>query len=62
VEKNIEKYKCGVCHYVYDPERGDERTGIPAGTAFEDLPEDWICPFCRTSKSKFGPYKPRRFS
>ena len=39
-------YRCPVsnCGYVYDPDRGDKRRKIPAGTRFEDLPEDWTCP------------------
>ena len=32
------------CGYVYDPDRGDKRHKIPAGTKFEDLPDDWRCP------------------
>lgn len=47
--------------YVYDPARGDAdniaRPGhpIPSGTRFEDLPHDWICPFCGSDKSFFRP-------
>ena len=49
------KYVCSVCGYVYDPNIGDEANGIPAGTVFEDLPEDWHCPRCKQSKNKFNP-------
>ena len=48
------KYVCGVCGYVYDPEIGDPDNGIPAGTKFEDLPEDWHCPRCKQGKDKFN--------
>ena len=48
------KYMCSICNYVYDPEVGDPEHGIPAGTAFEDLPDDWKCPRCRQGKDKFG--------
>ena len=41
--------------YVYDPAQGDPSQGIPAGTAFEDLPDDWICPHCQGPKSSFIP-------
>ena len=51
--KNVKKYKCNVCGYIYDPESGDEKGGIPEGTAFEELPKDWICPVCGTQKSDF---------
>ena len=48
------KYVCGVCGYVYDPEVGDPDNGIPAGTRFEDLPDDWHCPRCKQGKDKFN--------
>jgi flavin reductase (DIM6/NTAB) family NADH-FMN oxidoreductase RutF/rubredoxin len=47
------KYECQVCAHVYDPAIGDEAGGIPAGTPFEDIPENWICPVCGTRKSDF---------
>lgn len=46
-------YRCGPCGYLYDPEKGDPDNGIPAGTAFEDLPDDWHCPVCGVSKDMF---------
>lgn len=46
-------YECTVCGDIYDPANGDPDNGIPAGTAFEDLPEDWICPMCGSPKSLF---------
>ena len=48
------KYICSVCSYVYDPAVGDPDNGIPAGTAFEDLPDDWRCPRCKNPKSVFN--------
>jgi len=44
-----------MCGYVYDPEVGDSQGGIPPGTPFEDLPDDWHCPSCGTSKDNFSP-------
>jgi len=49
----MQKYVCTVCGYVYDPAVGDEDNGIAAGTAFEDLPEDWLCPLCSVGKDQF---------
>jgi rubredoxin len=49
----MEQYICTNCGYIYDPEQGDETQGIPAGTAFEDLPEGWTCPICYVSKDQF---------
>ena len=43
----MKKYICTVCDWVYDPEVGDPEGGIAPGTAFEDIPEDWVCPVRR---------------
>lgn len=51
------KYQCGICGYVYDPEKGDEDGGIAPGTKFEDIPDDWVCPVCGASKDSFVPVK-----
>ncbi|MDC0933855.1 rubredoxin [Arcobacteraceae bacterium] len=50
----MKKYICDVCDYVYDPELGDPENGVPAGTAFEDLPEDWTCPDCCVDVDDFS--------
>jgi rubredoxin len=47
------KFKCRSCGYVYDPATGDMISGIPPGVAFEDLPDDWICPLCGVRKEEF---------
>ena len=39
----MDKYVCH-CGYVYDPAVGDPDSGIAPGTAFEDIPDDWVCP------------------
>jgi len=51
--KKMKKYVCQVCGYVYDPAAGDPDNGVPAGTPFEKLPEDWVCPVCGASKDQF---------
>lgn len=53
--REMKKYVCVVCGYVYDPAAGDEDSGIAPGTAFEDLPEDWVCPLCGVGKEDFKP-------
>ena len=51
VEETVEEkpavYTCSVCGYVYDPAQND-------GVAFEDLPEDWVCPLCGVGKDMFN--------
>ena len=49
----MKKYECDPCGYVYDPAEGDPENGIAPGTAFEDLPEDWVCPECAEPKANF---------
>jgi len=49
----MEKYVCKVCGYLYDPQIGDEDGGIAPGTAFKDIPEDWVCPVCGVGKEDF---------
>ena len=52
----MQKYQCTVCLYVYDPAEGDPVNGIEPGTAFENLPDDWVCPDCGVGKDMFEPY------
>jgi rubredoxin len=49
----MEKWECTACGYIYDPSEGDPEHGINPGTAFEDLPDDWVCPQCGVSKDFF---------
>lgn len=49
----MDKYKCIVCGYIYDPAIGDPDNNVKPGTAFEALPEDWVCPECGAPKSEF---------
>jgi rubredoxin len=49
----MDKYVCTVCSYVYDPAVGDPTQNIKPGTAFEDLPDDWVCPDCGVTKDLF---------
>jgi rubredoxin len=50
---NMKKYKCTVCDYIYDPAEGDPDGGIKPGTAFDQIPDDWVCPVCGASKADF---------
>ena len=52
-KKKMKKYRCTVCEWIYDPEVGDPEGGIAPGTAFEDIPEDWVCPLCGVGKDQF---------
>ena len=52
-KKSFSKFTCGVCGFQYDPEEGDPTVGIPSGTPFEDLPDDYRCPICNAGKEYF---------
>ena len=51
--KDLARFVCITCGWVYDPEEGDPEGGIAPGTAFEDIPEDWTCPACGVGKEFF---------
>ena len=49
----MDKYVCTLCGWVYNPAVGDSDGNIPAGTSFDDLPDDWACPVCGAGKDAF---------
>ena len=49
----MRKFKCSICGYIYDESAGAPEHGIPPGTKWEDVPEDFECPLCAASKSLF---------
>ena len=51
----MKKYECTACGHIYDPAVGDPDSGIKPGTAFEDLPDVWVCPVCGVGKDEFEP-------
>ena len=44
------------CGLIYDEGKGDEDSGLAAGTRFADIPDDWACPLCGVTKADFEPY------
>ena len=49
----MRKFVCSLCSNVYDEAEGDPVNGIPSGTNWEDVPEDWLCPECGAGKSDY---------
>jgi rubredoxin len=47
------KYRCLLCSYIYDPAVGDPDNGVAPSTAFDDLPDTWVCPDCGAGKDQF---------
>jgi rubredoxin len=53
----MEKYRCAICGFIYDPAEGDPANGIDTGVTFSELPVDYICPICGAGKDEFLPYE-----
>lgn len=53
----MDRYECSVCGWIYEEERGYPEGGVDPGTTFEDLKEDWFCPYCTADKEKFKKIK-----
>lgn len=51
--KDVKKWQCIVCEFIYDEALGLPDEGIPPGTRWEDVPEDWCCPECGVGKEDF---------
>ena len=49
----MDKCRCTISNNPYNPAEGNPEAGIEPGTAFEDLPDDWVCPICGADKSFF---------
>lgn len=50
----MRKFQCYFCGFIYDEAEGDPDSGIAAGTSWEDIPEDWVCPACGATKGDFA--------
>ncbi len=50
----MKRWECQICGFVYDEELGAPAEGIPAGTRWEDIPDDWSCPDCGAAKHDFA--------
>jgi len=51
----MDRYFCTGCGYVYDPKLGDPEHGVPRGTPFEEIPENYVCPVCNAPETSFLP-------
>lgn len=51
--QTLDRHECRACGYVYEPAKGDDRSQIPAGTPFKELPPTWRCPVCGARTLQF---------
>ena len=49
----MKKFVCELCGYAYDPKEGDPENGVEAGTEFDEINSNWVCPLCGASKDDF---------
>jgi len=49
----MKTYICEDCGYIYDEEAGDTTIGIAPGTMWDELDEEFVCPFCGVNKESF---------
>jgi len=47
-------YTCNVCGWQYDEAAGLPDKGVASGTKWDDLPDDFVCPFCGVGKEDFS--------
>ncbi len=45
------RWICDACGYIYEEAKGDPDSGLPPGTLYEDIPQDWMCPLCGLTKA-----------
>ena len=53
----MKRWQCIICGFIYDEEKGIPEDGIPGGTRWEDIPDDWMCPDCGVGKEDFEMYE-----
>ena len=51
------KFICRACGLIYDEALGDVDSGLAAGTRFDEIADDWVCPLCGVTKADFEPYE-----
>ncbi len=52
-EAEYKTWQCTLCGFIYDESAGLPEEGIPPGTLWADVPEDWTCPACSVGKADF---------
>lgn len=57
LEMAMRTYECRVCGHLYREAEGDPQSGIPPGTRWEDIPDDWTCPDCGMGKGEYALYE-----
>jgi rubredoxin len=50
---SMKSYMCVICGWVYSEADGVPDEDIDAGTRWEDVPPNWVCPDCGARKEDF---------
>lgn len=53
-DAEFQQWVCLLCGWVYDEAEGLPEEGIPPGTKWADVPDDWRCPLCDVGKEDFA--------
>lgn len=53
IETEYQTWMCLICGWIYEESKGDPDSGIPPGTRWADIPDDWNCPECHVTKADF---------
>lgn len=53
IQSEFRVWQCVLCGFMYDEAVGMPEDGIPPGTRWEDIPDDWVCPECSATKIDF---------
>ncbi|MDX2277885.1 MAG: rubredoxin [Hyphomonadaceae bacterium] len=56
--REFQRWQCFFCGFIYDEAKGCAELGLPPGTRWEDIPDDWVCPDCGAAKSDFQSITP----
>lgn len=52
--QEMDRFECLACGYTYEPAKGDDRSNVPAGVPFPEVPLNWRCPVCGAQKKRFA--------
>lgn len=52
--REMDRFECRSCGYVYEPTKGDDKGRVAAGVPFSEVPDRWRCPVCGAPRQQFS--------